>query len=217
MNRAANCCGLGDRELSVVSCRDGVVNVAVWAERSGVAQEMACRWFHVGVLPVLAQKAGRLIVVDEPTAETGDRRLTAVCAGVLSGSEDGSGPSGRAGDRGGRQPDDPGRQGRRQGRAGAERAPRQVPGLLCGPQGAASWPGIGTGSAGSARGTSEPRSPPQGRELVAAGAGEAGDDLVRDVTAVLTSMCACRYGRRASAARAGRPLAAAAAAGREAA
>jgi predicted site-specific integrase-resolvase len=89
--------------------------------------------------------------------------------------------------------------------------------LLCGPQGAASWPGIGTGSAGSARGTSEPRSPPQGRELVAAGAGEAGDDLVRDVTAVLTSMCACRYGRRASAARAGRPLAAAAAAGREAA
>ena len=36
----------------------------------------------------------------------------------------------------------------------------------------------------------------QGRRIVVADPGETTDDLVRDMIEVLTSMCACLYGRR---------------------
>lgn len=54
----------------------------------------------------------------------------------------------------------------------------------------------------------------QGRELVVVASAEVDDDLVRDVTEILNSMCAWLYGKRAAANRARR---AAAAAGGEAA
>jgi predicted site-specific integrase-resolvase len=50
----------------------------------------------------------------------------------------------------------------------------------------------------------------QGRELVVVDSSEVDDDLVRDVTEVLTSMCARLYGKRAAADRAERGVAAAA-------
>ena len=48
-----------------------------------------------------------------------------------------------------------------------------------------------------------------GRRLVVVDDGEVDDDLVRDMTEVLTSFCARRYGRRAAAHRAAKALAAA--------
>jgi predicted site-specific integrase-resolvase len=46
----------------------------------------------------------------------------------------------------------------------------------------------------------------QGRRLLAADPSEAGDDLVRDVTEILTSLCARLYGWRAAADRAARGI-----------
>ena len=48
-----------------------------------------------------------------------------------------------------------------------------------------------------------------GRRLLVVDPGEGDDDLVRDVTEILTSLCARRYGRRAAADRAARAVAAA--------
>jgi predicted site-specific integrase-resolvase len=49
----------------------------------------------------------------------------------------------------------------------------------------------------------------QGRELVVMDSAEVDDDLVQDMTEILTSMCARLYGKRAAGKRAQRPLAAA--------
>ena len=46
----------------------------------------------------------------------------------------------------------------------------------------------------------------QGRRLLVAGPSEVDDDLVRDVTEILTLLCARRYGRRAAADRARRAV-----------
>jgi predicted site-specific integrase-resolvase len=50
----------------------------------------------------------------------------------------------------------------------------------------------------------------QGRELVVVDSAEVDDDLVRDMTEILTSMCPRLYGRRAAANRAKRAITAAA-------
>ncbi len=47
-----------------------------------------------------------------------------------------------------------------------------------------------------------------GRRLLVVDPGEVDDDLVRDVTEILTSLCARLYGRRAAASRAARGVAA---------
>jgi predicted site-specific integrase-resolvase len=57
----------------------------------------------------------------------------------------------------------------------------------------------------------------QGRELVVVDSGEVDDDLVRDMTEILTSMCARLYGKRVAQNRARRAITAAAAADCEAA
>src|SRR5271166_6495443 len=49
-----------------------------------------------------------------------------------------------------------------------------------------------------------------GRELVVVDSAEVGDDLVRDMTEILTSMCARLYGKRAAQNRARRAITAAA-------
>jgi predicted site-specific integrase-resolvase len=52
----------------------------------------------------------------------------------------------------------------------------------------------------------------RGRRLVVVDPAEVDDDLVRDVTEMLTGLCARLYGRRVAASRAGRAVAAATAA-----
>lgn len=49
------------------------MNLAVWAERNGVAWVIAYRWFRAGLLPVPAQRVGRLILVNDPAVEESGR------------------------------------------------------------------------------------------------------------------------------------------------
>jgi len=63
------------------------MNLAVWAERNGVARVTAYRWFRAGLLPVPARRVGRLILVDEPSALAEPRSRTAVYARVSSADQ----------------------------------------------------------------------------------------------------------------------------------
>ena len=54
------------------------MNLAVWAERNGVARVTVYRWFDAGVLPGPAGRVGRLILVDEPADALGAQPMTAV-------------------------------------------------------------------------------------------------------------------------------------------
>ena len=63
------------------------MNLAVWAERNGVARVTAYRWFHAGLLLVPAQRVGRLILVNDAVAETARHGRTAVYARVSSADQ----------------------------------------------------------------------------------------------------------------------------------
>lgn len=63
------------------------MNLAVWAERNGVARVSAYRCFHDGLLAVPAQRVGRLIVVNGPGAEESGRGPTVVSARVASADQ----------------------------------------------------------------------------------------------------------------------------------
>lgn len=63
------------------------MNLTVWAERNGVARVTAFRWFRAGVLPVPAWKVGRLILVDVLASEAGPQPKTAVYARVSSADQ----------------------------------------------------------------------------------------------------------------------------------
>ena len=63
------------------------MNLAAWAERNGVARVTAYRWFRAGLLPVPAQRVGRLILVDEPTDKASVCGHAAVYARVSSADQ----------------------------------------------------------------------------------------------------------------------------------
>ncbi len=63
------------------------MNLATWAERHGVAQVSAYRWFDAGTLAVPARKVGRLILVDQPAREAGPQARTAVNAQASSADQ----------------------------------------------------------------------------------------------------------------------------------
>lgn len=67
--------------MSVVCCKNRCMNLATWAGRNGVVRVTAYRWFHSGRLPVAAQRAGRLILVNDAAAETARHRRMAVTRG----------------------------------------------------------------------------------------------------------------------------------------
>ncbi len=187
------------------------MNLAVWAQRNGVARVTAYRWFRAGLLPVPAVKVGRLILVDEPTADTGVDRRTAVYAGVSSADQ----------------------------KVDLDRQVARVTAWATGQQIPVDQVVTEVGSAlnghrrkflALVRDSSVQRSvvehrdrfcrfgseyvqaalAAQGRELVVVDTAEVDDDLVRDMTEILTSMCARLYGKRAAANRAKRAVAAAA-------
>ena len=187
------------------------MNLAAWAERNGVARVTAYRWFRAGVLPVPARKVGRLILVDEPAGEAGVQPRTAVYARVSSAD----------------QKADLDRQvARVTAWATAEQIPvdkvvvevgsalnghrRKFLALLGDPtisrivvEHRDRFCRFGSEYVEAALGA-------QGRELVVVDSAEVDDDLVRDMTEILTSMCARLYGKRAAQNRAKRALAAAA-------
>jgi predicted site-specific integrase-resolvase len=195
------------------------MNLAVWAERNGVARVRAYRWFHAGLLRVPAQRVGRLILVNGAVAEIARHGRTAVYARVSSA--------------------DP--------KAGLDRQVVRVTAWARAEQIWVDKvvTEIGSVLGGHRRkllallrdlsvgrivvvhrdrfcrfGSEyvEAAFAARGRELVVVDSAEVDDDLVRDMTEILIGMCARLYGKRAAANRAKRALAAAADAGeREAA
>jgi predicted site-specific integrase-resolvase len=178
-----------------------------WAEREGVHHVTAYRWFREGRLPVSARKVGRLILVEvsglaEPVTES-----VVVYARVSSADQ----------------------------RADLDRQVARVTGWATGQGLVVSRVVTEVGSAlnghrkkflallGEASVTTivvehrdrfarfgaeyvEAALAAQGRRLLVVDPAEVDDDLVRDVTEILTSLCARLYGRRAAANRARRAV-----------
>ena len=187
------------------------MNLAAWAERNGVARVTAYRWFRAGLLPVPARRVGRLILVGEPIGEAGLRARAAVYARVSSADQ----------------------------KADLDRQVVRVTAWATDQQITVDKVVVEVGSALNGhrrqflvllrdqsvhRIVVEHRDrfcrlgseyvqaalAAQGRELVVVDAAEVDDDLVRDMTEILTSMCARLYGKRAAENGAKRALAAAA-------
>ena len=189
------------------------MNLAVWAERNGVARVTAYRWFRAGLLPVPARKVGRLILVDDPLGKTGQGR-TAVYARVSSAD----------------QKTDLDRQ---VARVTTWATTQQIPVDKVGTEVGSALNGHRRKFLALLRDPSVTRIvvehrdrfcrfgseyvqgalAAQGRELVVVDTAEVDDDLVRDMTEILTSMCARLYGKRAAANRARRAVDAAVADG----
>ena len=187
------------------------MNLAAWAERNGVARVTAYRWFRAGLLPVPARRVGRLILVGEPIGEAGLRARAAVYARVSSADQ----------------------------KADLDRQVVRVTAWATDQQITVDKVVVEVGSALNGhrrqflvllrdqsvhRIVVEHRDrfcrlgseyvqaalAAQGRELVVVDAAEVDDDLVRDMSEILTSMCARLYGKRAAENGAKRALAAAA-------
>lgn len=187
------------------------MNLAVWAERNGVARVTAYRWFHAGLLPVPARKAGRLILVDDQPADRSRRARTAVYARVSSADQ---------------KPD----LDRKVARVTAWATTEQIAVDKVVTEVGSALNGHRRKFLALLRDPSvkrivvehrdrfcrfgseyvEAALAAQGRELVVVDSAEVDDDLVRDMTEILTSMCARLYGKRAAQNRAKRALAAAA-------
>ncbi len=188
------------------------MNLAVWAVRNGVVRVIAYRWFRAGLLPVPVQRVGRLIVVNDAAGETAPRGRTAVYARVSSAE----------------QKSDLDRQvAWVTAWATAEQIPvdkvvtevgsalnghrRKFLALLRDP--AVTRVVVEHRDRFCRFGSEyvEAALAAQCGELVVVDSAEVDDDLVRDMTEILTSMCASLYGKRAAANRAKRALVAAAA------
>ena len=179
-----------------------------WAASQGISYATARRWYESGKLPVPAYQAGRLIVIGEPSpsAPAGaavvyarvssadqkpdlDRQVARVTAWATSQgiavdrvvTEVGSALNGKR---------------------------RKFLALLRDPS--ASVIAVEHRDRFARFGAEyvEAALAAQGRRLLVADPAEVDDDLVRDVTEILTSLCARLYGRRAAANRAARGIAA---------
>jgi predicted site-specific integrase-resolvase len=186
------------------------VNLKEWAASQGVAYVTARRQYAAGALPVPTYRLGRLIMVGEPLASGAPAGVTVVYAGVSSVDQ----------------------------RADLDRQVARVTAWATGQHLAVSRVVTEVGSALNGRRTKflallrdpavatvvvehrdrfvrfgaeyvQAALAAQGRRLLVVDPGEVDDDLVRDVTEILTSLCARRYGRRGAANRASRAVAAA--------
>ena len=183
------------------------MNLKEWAEREGVAYVTARRWFASGRLPVPARRVGGLILVGEPEpappgvtvvyarvssadqASDLDRQVARVTAWATSQgiavdrvvTETGSALNGRR---------------------------RKFLSLLRDPSAMVIAVEHLDRFARFGAEYVEAALAAQGRRLLVADPAGADDDLVQDVTEILTSLCARLYGRRAAANRAARGIAA---------
>jgi len=187
------------------------MNLAAWAERYGVARVTAYRWFGAGLLAVAAWKVGRLILVDDPCVPAGPRSRTAVFARVSLADQKAD-------------------LDRQVGRVSAWATTQQIPvdkvvaevgSALNGHRGKFvallrdpavtrivvehrdRFCGLGSEYVQAALAA-------HGREWVVVDSSEVDDDLVRDMTEILTWMCARLYGKRGAQNRARRAITAAA-------
>ena len=173
------------------------MNLAEWAESQGIAKVTAYRWFHQGKLPVPARKIGGLILVDQP--ETKVVGQSVVYARVSSSD----------------QRSDLDRQVARvtewataQG-ISVDRVVTEVGSALNGRRrkflAILRDPGVDRiivehrdRFARFAAEYVEAALAAQGRELLVVDSAEVDDDLVRDVTEILTCFCARLYGKRSA-------------------
>jgi predicted site-specific integrase-resolvase len=187
----------------------GGVNLKEWADRQGVSYATARRWFAAGKLPVPAHRVGGLILVGEPVQPV-PAGATVVYARVSSAD----------------QRPDLDRQVARvtswatgQGMAvdrvvtevgsASDGQRRRFLALLRDPRVATIVVEHRDRFARFGAEYVEAALAAQGRRLVVADPAEVDDDLVRDMTEILTSLCARLYGRRAAANRARRAVEAA--------
>jgi putative resolvase len=172
------------------------VNLPEWADGVGVPGFAAYRWFGEGTLPAWAGRAGRLILVsvgvakrepawtveyarvppDDQHSDLG--RLVARQAGWVAGP--GMAVAGVAVGAG------PGMDGKRR-RLARPRAGATATAVVVEHRDRLARSGAGYLHAAR---------PAPGHRIVAADAGDGDDDLIQDMTGVLTSFCARRYGRR---------------------
>lgn len=183
------------------------MNLSAWAGRAGVSKYAVCPWYHAGTLPVPARRAGRLILV-EPAVQPHGQAV--VCAGVSSADQ------GADLDR------------RVAGLTSWVTANRLAVGEVVteigsGMNGRRRKLGCLLADPGVAMIAVERRDcrdcrarfgvehiqaalAAQGWQIMILDPGELDDDLVRDLTEVLASLCACRFGRRGARNRAVRAL-----------
>jgi predicted site-specific integrase-resolvase len=187
----------------------GHVNLKEWADRQGVSYVTARRWFAAGKLPVPARRVGGLILVGEP-AQPCPAGVVAVYARVSSADQ----------------------------RADLDRQVARITAWATGRGMAVDRVVTEVGSALNGHRRKflallrdpavtavvvehrdrfarfgaeyvEAALAAQGRRLLVVDPAEVDGDLVRDVTEILTSLCARLYGRRAAADRARRAVEAA--------
>jgi predicted site-specific integrase-resolvase len=187
------------------------VNLKEWAEQQGISYATARRWHAAGMLPVPSQKVGGLVLIGDPAGRIGpEASVTVVYARVSSADQ---------------RPD-------------LDRQVARVTEWATGQQLSVDRVVTEVGSALNGhrrRFLALLRDPKvstivvehrdrfarfgaeyveaalvsSGRRLLVVDPAEVDDDLVRDVTEILTSLCARLYGRRAAANRAARAVAAA--------
>ena len=185
------------------------MNLKEWAARQGVSYATARAWYRTGKLPVPARKVGGLVLVGDPAAPAASPGRTVVYACVSSA---------------GQRPDLDRQVARVTGWATGQHLPvdrvvtevgsalnghrREFLALL-GDQGVSTivvehrdrFARFGAEYVEAALAAS-------GRRLLVVDPAGVDEDLVRDVTEILTSLCARLYGRRAAADRAARAVAA---------
>ena len=183
------------------------MNLKEWAAGQGVSYATALRWFKTGKLPVPAYQAGRLIVIGEP-APGPAAGTTVVYARVSSADQ---------------RPDLDRQVARVTGWAtgqhlSVDRVVTEVGSALNGHRrkflALLRDPKVSTivvehrdRSVRFGAEYVEAALAASGRRLLVVDPAEVDDDLVRDVTEILTSLCARLYGRRAAANRAARAVA----------
>jgi predicted site-specific integrase-resolvase len=186
---------------------DAMVNLKEWAEREGVHHVTAYRWFREGRLPVPARKVGRLILVDPAATEPASTGIAVVYARVSAADQ---------------QPDLDRQvarvtawatgQGLTVGRVVTEVGSaldghrKQFLALLRDPQVATIVVERRDRFARFGAEYVEAALAAHGRKLLVVDPADVDDELVRDVTEILTSLCARLYGRRAAANRARRAV-----------
>ncbi len=184
------------------------MNLKQWADRQGVSYTTARRWFTAGRLPVPARRVGGLILIGEPAAPAAPG-TAAVYARVSSADQkaDLDGQVARVtawatgqGITVGRVVTETGSalNGKRSKFLALLRDPSVTTIVV---EHRDRFARFGAEYVEAALAAS-------GRRLLVADPAEVDDDLVRDVTEILTSLCARLYGRRAAVNRAARAVAA---------
>ncbi|MEV8630783.1 IS607 family transposase [Streptosporangium sp. NPDC051023] len=187
------------------------MNLKEWAKAQGVHPITAYRWYREGTLPVPARKVGRLILVGDvdPAPVPAREAITAVYARVSSADQkadlDGQVARVTAWVTGRGMSVD--RVVTEVGSALNGRREKFLA-LLADPEVATIVVEHRDRFARFGAEYVEAALSAQGRRLLVADPSEVDDDLVRDVTEILTSLCARLYGRRAAANRARRAVAA---------